>query len=542
MSDAAPPEITALRSEVHQQLAAGRIGAALDAVRGLADSVLTNPRAVTRVLGSRELDALCEHIARAATTEHAEAEARREGTVILATKLVEAGGHVELIKDFISLNLFEEPATILLTNSFGDSDTRVAAGFAETQGTHVDTALGTDTTTRFEAVKQYLEDKRPETLVVVVNNNDIIGICAALAAPVENVIFVHHGDHHLSLGVTCKDFQHVDLANMAFENCRHDLEVEDNVYWPLVLRKDVGQRTRHFSKSGEWTSCSVGRPEKFMAEEYVYNYATLLPQILKTTAGTHVHIGDVPDRLRKSLEDSFEKTGLSLDRIRFIPYAPSVAQALVDEEVDFFLGSFPIGGGKSTIEAMSAGMPLVMHMNYRHRMFCGADIAYPGALTWSDEKELFGILAQLTSEVLSNHAQRARDWFEKNHSSEALVRAARDPIQSPPPLADHRFNRLFAFLDEERALRDSHVRRAELIAVERDAGANSSKLIKAGTALQEAEEMVSELAVAIAERDAQIMEIEAVHKKLLDRTTSPKGLVKLLARYLKFKLRRKKQL
>lgn len=528
MSTLLPPEILALRSKVNRCLAMNDIGAALDAVRGLADSVITNPRAVTRVLGSRELDELCETIAAATEPEAAKGAAQYGGTLILASKLVGAGGHVELIKDFIALRLFDEPEALLLTNSFGDSDGQIAEAFSASQGIRIETALGHDASSRFNSVRHHLAQHAPRTLVIVVNNNDIVGICAALASDIENLIFIHHGDHHLSLGVTCERFRHVDLANMAYQNCRHELGVRDNIYWPLILRKDVDARQKEFNKDRRWRSCSVGRAEKFAANGYAFDYARLLPEILKATGGTHVHIGPVPNSLRDAIEKNFAESGVPLDRITFISYAPSVAQALIDEDIDLFIGSFPTGGGKSTIEAMAAGIPLLMHQNYLHRMFCGADVAYPGALTWQTEEELFKAIAGLSADKMSDHARRSRAWFEKHHSREVLRSAVRDHSIVPPPLVEHRVNSLFSFLDEEREISAQYTQRLKQ--------AVDGRILHLETVAAAIEAKNAELQTAKAQLEAKNTELQAAKAELVDKLTSPRKLVRELARQINRRL------
>ena len=524
MKSLAPPEITILREDVHRLLKLGDTGAALDRVQFFVDSIINNPRAVTRVLGSVELDDICQDIASSITSVDDQPAIVGSGTVIIASELSRAGGHEEVIRDLIALDLLEEPVSVLLTDCFGRADRSMASEFAEENRVSVKIAEGPDSGSRFDNVLKVLRDENPKKLLLFFHHQDAIGMCAALVAAISETVFIHHADHHISLGVTCKHFLHVDLSNMAFNNCRHHFGIGDNVYWPLVTRKNIKPRKRTAFKAGDWTSCSVGSPMKFMAGEYLFDYALMLPEILKTTNGVHLHIGAVPSPLRDALEESFQKAAVSFDRVHFISHVPSVAEALVEEQVDIFLGSFPIGGGKSTIEAMAAGIPLVMHKSYRHRLFCGADIAYPGALTWNDAAELFSTLAGLTPEILSEHSERARNWFDRHHSAAALTEAFSHSENIPPPLKPHRTNSLFGFLDEERALQDNLSSQLEQMKLEVDeAAADAKKIASMQTA-------------ALSERDARIRELEVIHARLVKKSNSLKGLAKLLFCYLKAKL------
>jgi hypothetical protein len=460
MTEALPTALHGLRSEVDRLIEADALGAAMDLVRAFVDRYLNNPRATARVLASADLDGLCRWIGsavrRRSIGDGRNDRGRRAGTLILATELVMAGGHVELIKDFVKLRLFEPPVRIVLTDCFGRADAGIAARFAESEDVRVTIAQGRNTSSRFASVMREIELANPSTLVIVTNNQDTIGICAALATDTDRTVFIHHGDHHLCLGVTCDEFIHVDLANIAFNSCRHTLGVAKNVYWPLVLRESISPRPLAFDLGGGIVSCAVGRPEKFDARSYAFDYVELLPEMIKATGGRHVHIGNVPDEMYRRLQKSFDAQQVDFARLKFVPWVPSVARALVEENVDLLIGSFPFGGGKSTIEAMAAGVPLLMHLNYRHRMYCGADVAYQGALRWSRRDELFTAIAGLTPEILEQHSRLARAWFEKHHAGDALVRAAAQTWNGtadlPPPLGAHPTDELLAFIDEERAL------------------------------------------------------------------------------------------
>ncbi len=520
-------ELLALESHVRGLLDGGDIGGALDSIRFFVDSVLTNPRAIARVLASKELDDLCEHIAQTVPQHDDDATDDRRGTVVLASELSRAGGHEEVMQDFIALKMFEEPVSVLLTDCFDRADMSIAQEFAQEVGVPVNTAKGSDSAARLEDVCRTIRDLNPQKLVLFIHHQDSMGLCAAISASVPDKIFVHHADHHLCLGVTCDSFQHVDLANMAFENCRHDLGISENVYYPLILRKDLGRHEKPFSRAGQWKSCAVGRGDKFLTDGYAFDYASLLPQILLRTGGTHVHIGSVPDRLRVALEESFEHCGVPIGRVKFIPYAVSVAQALIDEDIDFLVGSFPIGGGKSTIEAMAAGIPLVMHQNYRHRMFCGADVAYPGAMTWSNEEQLFKILKNISSDLLSEHAKRSRDWFELHHSSASLVQAARDGSLVPQPLRTHPVNHLVAFLDEERTFKAAASFYQEQIAHLEE---------KSALEKQAAAQEILQLTDAMSAIKVHVAELEKTKRHLEDKLTSPRQLCRELARQVNRRL------
>lgn len=444
---------------VRKCLVEGQLAGALDAVRDAADTVINNQRSVARIYASRHLDKLCEEIAQAvlrnANTQPSMSSSSG-GTVILATELAAAGGHVEVIKDLVRLGDMPQPMELLLTDNFQRIEASVQQGYADAVGIPLRIATGADSAERLRDALAFLAERRPHTVVLLVHNQDSPGVVAGLACAAEKVVFVHHGDHHLSLGVTCPPFDHVDLSNFAYFNCRHTLGIANNKFWPLTLASD--RILRHdgvFLRESNAVTCCVGRPEKFDDPSYKYQYLDLIGLMLRSTGGRHVHIGPLSANQLQRMHQSLQAHGVDASRLKHVPWVSSVAQALIENGVDLYMTSFPYGGGKAQVEAMATGLPVLVHKNYRSRFLSGIDIGYPGTMQWSDEVELKSILGNLTCEWMQEQALKARTHFARHHSEEALRRAMHTPStrdEDVPPLAEVHNDGLQAFLDEERLL------------------------------------------------------------------------------------------
>lgn len=435
------------------------IDGALDAIKDTVDSIINNQRSVARVYASRRLDGLCELVAktaRLATHAGESAHTQDGGTIIMATELAAAGGHVEVIRDLIRLGNSPAPMKLLLTDSFQRIDESAQQGYAASMGVPVCIAKKSGSGARMRETLAFLLAQRPHTVVLLVHNQDAAGIVAALACHAKRVIFVHHGDHHLSLGVTCPSFEHVDLSNFAFFNCRHTLGLADNRFWPLTLASE--KALRHdgtFLREGYAVTCCVGRPEKFDDPSYQHQYLDLIGLMLKSTGGRHVHIGPLSDEQLQRMQRSLQAHGIAASRLTHVPWVPSVSRALIEHGVDLYMTSFPYGGGKAQVEAMATGLPVLVHQNYRSRFLSGIDIGYPGTMAWADAAELQGILSNLTVALMREHAIVARTHFERHHSEEALGRAMCAESTNDadaPPLAEVHDDGLQAFLDEEHLL------------------------------------------------------------------------------------------
>ena len=131
--------------------------------------------------------------------------------------------------------------------------------------------------------------------------------------------------------------------------------------WPLVA-EDLGHRVdRPFLTRGHLTTCSSGGFEKFELTHYhreqipyAYRYEKLVPHILKASGGTHIHIGTLSERMLSIIRRGLDELAVSHDRFIHIEYVPNLWAALLDLSVDAYVGSFPLGGGRATIEAMGA--------------------------------------------------------------------------------------------------------------------------------------------------------------------------------------------
>lgn len=454
--------LAVLSSTVRGLVEEKKHGEALLALKTFVQRVIFNPSSTARVFASVELDALCKTVALSKTGVLVErVPAPAIGTVILVSELSKAGGHNELIKDIVRLKLFPAPVRIVQTDCFERADAEVSRAFVEAVGVDVRQPVDSGFEEKFSWLVELLRREPPEKLLLLAHNQDSLAVSAAFAAQAANavrdVVYIHHGDHHLSLGAATGDFIHVDPHNIGYFHCRNALGNSCNHYLPMTVGIPANQhREAPFLTAGKPVTCSSGREEKFEAGSYRYDYFELLPEILRATGGVHVHIGGLwPARLQ-DIDATLTRAGIDVSRFVHVPWVQSVARALVEHEVDLYISSFPLGGGKATLEAMASGVPLLMHQSYRSRFLGGVDIAYPGAFVWRNPGEMLDILAQLDAGVLAEHSARARRHYEKFHSDEVLRAAcAFDAPQDEskiPPLTEFRSDALACFLDDERRL------------------------------------------------------------------------------------------
>jgi uncharacterized coiled-coil protein SlyX len=418
----------------------------------------------------------------------------------VATEFYRHGGHTLLAADFVRYLPDREHVflmTDVLSNPHPDApDLRLVPLGAKVQVA--------PTGPRLEKLKWLLTrlfELAPEKIYWFNHHQDTVAIAAAQPAIPGDKFFIHHADHQLCLGVHMPHLHHVDLANLGFFNCRDVLGIANNHYWPLVCddlgRRDQGHR---FIETGRLRTCSSGSADKFDIP-YFYNYADVLARVLRATGGDHVHVGGLSEEYLERIRRRIEEAEIPQERFVHVPWVPSLWRALIEREVDVYLMSWPIGGGRALIEAMGAGIPSVIHMNYISRYHGGFDVGYADALTWRTSTELADLLGAFTPESLAVQSLSARAHYEKHHTPEILASLLRGDAGTGPapiPLRDYHPDRLQIFLDE-RAQHDAQIANLNQTVAERD-----DQIASLNQTVAERDDQIASLNQTVAERDDQI--------------------------------------
>jgi hypothetical protein len=297
-----------------------------------------------------------------------------------------------------------------------------------------------------------LQDKRPHQVFLFNHHQDAVIISGIQPKLVQELLFYHHADHQLCLGVHLPYAKHIDPHAQGFYNCRNHLGVKDNIYLPLVA-DDLGGRSLDapFYSDGWLRTCSSGSPNKFECN-YAYSYSEEIPRILEITRGIHIHIGALSDRTLAKIRQGLGEKGIEPQCFIHIPWVRSLWKAILEQRVDVYLESFPLGGGRAAIEVMGSGTPIIAHKNYRSHLLSSFNLVYPEAFCWQKPDDLYRYLRSLTPEILLNQAAYARRYYEQHHIPEVLNRSLKNINTKeynfdPLPLKSYFSNELQKFLD-----------------------------------------------------------------------------------------------
>jgi hypothetical protein len=426
-----------LEQAIHAYLKKDNLEGALRDISEFVLTIINQPSTTGVLFSSAILDALCQKIGVQTFIPPLVSAPQEELVIYIASEVMNSGGHNAVIKDLITLQPTKKHI-ILLTNLFNRPDCeKMQDSFA-----NLPVQLMWPNDDSFVAKLKWLQDKlldlNPKRTFLFNHHHDSIAIAAVQPSLNHELLFYHHGDHHLCLGVHLDHALHVDPHAFGFFNCRDKLHVKNNVYWPLVtLDRPYRTPKECFLADGFLRTCSSGNHSKFEST-YAFSYLSLMPDILKTTQGVHIHIGSLSTQ---SLEKIYQKMAalyIPLERFVHIPWVESVWQAMLDYRIDLYISSFPRVGLKATIEVLGSSTPIIFHENYASQLLGAHFIGYPEAFVWQHSDELLAHLTKLTAKQLADESKLARACYEKNYRVELLAEELNKPkeeMKGFPPQA-----------------------------------------------------------------------------------------------------------
>ena len=416
----------------------GKIDQALGLLQDFVERIITEPVCTSQIYGSKTLDKLCQIIGEANLIEIRrklanadQIEQKQPILVYVVTKLQKSGGHTRVIEDFIKARP-EAQHVILSTELNGRSDTEyLMQGLAKRHNIVFELAPKQNYQERLSWLQERLLILHPQKVYLFNHHQDSVAVAAIQPEMKLDVSFYHHGDHHLCLGVYVSHFKHIDPHPMGYQNCREVLGI-DNIYIPLTV-EDKGDRPAAwpFLQDGKRTTCTAARSNK-VEIPYFVSYLEMIPKLLKATGGRHIHIGRLTPWALFKIRRGLKNYGIQPDRFIYTPWVPSIWKALHDYRVDLYVASFPYGGGLTLIEAMGAGIPVVLHRHIFSRILSGIDLAYPGAFNWRSPNELLNYCTSVSPDDLEKAGRLSRMQYEKFHSSELLKEVLSDAARNYP--------------------------------------------------------------------------------------------------------------
>src|SRR5450631_1869973 len=419
---------------VREQIALGNLELALGDVALRAEALKNDPLASSRILGSPTLDVLCVEMG-AAVFEAAKSPpgAHRVGAgahaIYVCTETRNSGGHARVVSDLIRAAP-DFTHHVVLTNLWERPDHFVEE--FESLGAQITILPKAPILEKLRLLTSFLDGFERARVFLLNHHQDSVAVAAVGANARHERFFIHHSDYLFCLGVFLPGVVHVDLHGMGFHDCRTALGIDANIYWPLTCDDSKTVRSGEFLDEDRLVTCCCGSENKFSGR-YPVDYFDAVAEILKSGSGTHVHIGPIDDLRKHRLLEVLAASGVDADRFRHVPHVPDLRAALLELKVDAYIVSFPIGGGRAMIEAMSAAVPIVGHLHHHSNVLSGADLLPTASPVWSDMRELLAILKSLDRETLRALSAASRERYESFHHPRLLAKAlAGEPCRPPP--------------------------------------------------------------------------------------------------------------
>lgn len=408
-----------LKFSVLEEINSGNLNKALELVKEFVESIIASPFTVANIFGSPVLDELCQKIGHFALEQRRTLKFALKATqlnkiIYVVTQLYVSGGHTAVIEDFI--NLQPDKQHVILVNDMLHTQNKeeIENRFAYKNVKIIWSPKGAYLESVLWLQNQFFE-LQADRIYLFNHNQDSVAIAAIQPEVPSEVFFYHHADHNFCLGLYLDYVIHIDSHNMGFFNCRENLKIKNNIYLPLTS-EDLSCRDSgaSFLTHGSMRTCSSGSPHKFYSP-YLFKYSELIPQLLKITGGTHIHIGHLEPHMLKGISKGLKNLNIPLGRFVWVPWVKSVWRYLVDHNIDLYITSFPYGGGKVAIEVMGSGTPIIFHENYKSQFLGGGFMIYPEAFCWREPIELFSQLNKINKGYLLRHSLLARKFYEKNY-------------------------------------------------------------------------------------------------------------------------------
>lgn len=393
------------------------------------DYLFCEPITVGRIFGSRELDDLCQQIGRRNLENMglvSSPQVTSEIAVYIATKLQSSGGHTAGLLDVIRLSP-KRRSIILVTEVCGRSDhaalTRLLREVPNIElikvppGGHLK---------KLTWIQKYLQDLAPSCVWLFNHHQDSVAVAAVQPNRGYHLNYYHHGDDRLCLGVCLGYGTHYDTSPALFYKCRDVVQMQGNRYLPLTVTDLPSRGLKGNSTSLGLVTCTAAGFNK-VEVDYFIQYVDVIPQLLRITGGRHVHIGRLTQFARWRLRRRMRQLEVPLESFVYVPYVRSVWQALRQYQVNLYFASFPYGAGRTMVEVMGAGVPIIIHRNIADRMIGGLDVVYDGASSWRTPEELYKLLKNCNRDFLQKQGDLARNWYEKYHTDRVIAESLVDP-------------------------------------------------------------------------------------------------------------------
>jgi hypothetical protein len=347
--------------ELEQELAEAKTIDALESVLGKIvrlPAEFRTPEIYGRQLFAKGLDELVPRIARRMRLKDLpRAEKSNDNVCVLMTRPYFTGGHSRVAADLIE-RIQPAGAALIMTDIYRELRYADFLGQATNQSHLKERAAlilaSEKLIERILEAYMMLATMRPSRIILMSHPMDIVAVVAAW--PFRDVVeFVHHADHAPSVGCTLPFSAHVDLTYTCHLACRE--AGLDPLYAGMTAPSVASAPSPEPGTGPRIATC--GSLHKYKTPG-AYRWTDYVVAALRLPGAEIIHVGPTDEAFQKELRDALTAASISLDRYILADYQPSLAAELAKYRADVYLSSYPETGGKANLEAMIAGVPVIV--------------------------------------------------------------------------------------------------------------------------------------------------------------------------------------
>jgi hypothetical protein len=343
--------------------------------------------------------------------------------ILLITEATVQGGHAEFIRDIAAFG--DLPVVVVSTNLYDRKNTVLPEIREHPRVVSVVELDSKSWLNRLRILQTIAANPHARRIFVLCHGHDSVAISAVARVTEKPVLFLHHVDHTATLGCHLKYATHIDLHNLGFARCKTHLIAEPR-YICLTSRDNGSPAVRSDRSKPMFKSATCGGEHKLTRVPYPLSYSDVVCRVLAAHGGIHFHLGPISNEFISSVRVALRAARLSEDSFIALGHVSGLRDILDALEIDLYIPTLPHSGGKAAIDAMSAGIPILVHENAWDRQSGGGDLVYPEAPGWSNIDELDAELKKFsTLEYLSDQAVASRKYFERYHSNDLFTKMLR---------------------------------------------------------------------------------------------------------------------
>lgn len=432
-----------LTTKISNNIEVGRLNAALRLIRNYVIKECVSGRHANKRFGLIDLDRLCAVISSKLnhslqnSEKHIEQSAcGRPSTILLASKITLTGGHSKCLFDLANELKLTQSVTVVTTEFCGPSDAHAIKNFDSEGGLRWVKIPPNSPTNKVINIKKIIKEAAPDYVWLFNNHEDSVAVSSINLNSSYKTIFFHHADDRLCLGLFLESSKHVDIFPSTVSRCaKNDLSSH---YLPVAYFNKPN--LNHLpNMNGPMVSVTIAKSNK-LAVNYRYPYYKVIPLLLKNGLQKHIHIGNLNFLSRLLIFWALLLNRAGNNRFVYIKSSENYLELLNTFNVQFCIMSFPFGAGRTTVELMSRGIPVVMHRQSCNPDVGGADLMYSEYLYWENPEHLVKIISNLTPSILEKHSRLSIKHVDENFSHYLYRASLKNVIDSKASVHNKKFS------------------------------------------------------------------------------------------------------